>query len=137
MRLTRGYSTHYNRWYYGLPYEASVDGSIYIRFKTPEKRRTILVDQESLGEDTLVKTRDGKTIYAGDIIQISLPAGGFWGQVTQTKVGVVRYEEDYGGFIVEWAYSRNQHHTMLDCDIAYGAKILGNVYENELSEFSL
>lgn len=72
----------------------------------------------------------GKEIYGGDIMRIELPAGGFWGKVTQTKIGKVKYESDNGGFIVVWEYSRNQHHENLTCDIAFTGEVIGNIHEN-------
>ncbi len=73
--------------------------------------------------------RNKKKIFAGDRMKIQLPTGGFWGDVKKDKIGVVRYEADYGGFIVEWEYSINQHHINLDCDIAWEGEIMGNIYQ--------
>ncbi len=76
--------------------------------------------------------KNKKDICAGDVLKIKLPAGGFWGNVSIEKTGVVRYEPDFGGYIVEWEYSKNQHHELLTCDIAFESEILDNVYENKL-----
>lgn len=72
----------------------------------------------------------GDAICEGDILKINLPVGGFWGNEPKEKVGLVRYEEERGGFIVEWEYSKHQHFIELDCDIAYTSTILGNKYNN-------
>lgn len=72
---------------------------------------------------------NGKDIFAGDKMKIQLPAGGFWGNVKFDRTGVVRYEEDYGAFIVEWDYSKHQHHENLTCDIACTGEVIGNIHE--------
>ena len=68
--------------------------------------------------------KSGKEIYEGSKVKIYLPAGGFWGNIKLEKIGVVRWEPENGGFIVEWEYSKNQYHELLNCDIAHGAEII-------------
>lgn len=79
---------------------------------------------------TGLKDKTDKDIYEGDIVKINLPMGGFWA-VTTEKTGQVKYESDYGGFIIEWEYSKNQHHKNLDCDLAFTSEVIGNIYENK------
>ena len=71
-----------------------------------------------------LQDKNQKDIYEGDTLKIQLPLGGFWGNVKKEKIGVVRYESDHGGYIVEWEYSKNQHHVMLDCNIAWDSEII-------------
>lgn len=88
-------------------------------------------DQEMIMmQFTELLDKNKKEIYEGDIMKIELPAGGFWGTANFKKIGVVRYEPDYGGYIIEWEYSRHQHYKSLDCDIAFGGEVLGNIYEH-------
>lgn len=79
---------------------------------------------ETLSQYTGLKTQSGIKIYENDNLEIKLPMGGFWGNTSTTKIGKVCYEADYGAYIVKWEYSKNQHHIILDCDIAYEAKIV-------------
>jgi len=65
-------------------------------------------------------------VYEGDIIQIEFEHYNKW----LKKVGIVRYETDHGGFIIEWEYSKNQHYKELTCDILIDAIRLGNNIEN-------
>lgn len=74
------------------------------------------------------ENKNKKRIFAGDVLKIQLPVGGFWGKTKTEKIGVVRYEPEYGGFIVEWEYSKNQHHILLTCDIAWDCEIVGHKY---------
>jgi len=73
--------------------------------------------------------KNGEKIWEGDIVTIHIPDGGFW-KVTLTKIALVRFEVEQGGFIVEWEYSKNQHHENLTCDVAILGKVIGNVHQN-------
>ena len=80
---------------------------------------------------TGLKDKNGKEIYEGDIMKITLEGLGFWKkQKDLERIGEVIYNEDYAGFIVEWEYSKNQHHESLNCDIACTGEVIGNIYEN-------
>lgn len=74
--------------------------------------------------------KNKKEIYAGDYMKILLPDEHFWRGQPREKIGIVKYESDYGAFIVEWAHSKNQHHVILNCDVAFEGEVLGNVHEN-------
>lgn len=66
-----------------------------------------------------------KEIFEGDVLKYN-------GDVSKHKGknGVVRYEPDYGGFILEFEYSQHQHHLLLTCDVAFESTHMGNKYEN-------
>jgi uncharacterized phage protein (TIGR01671 family) len=75
--------------------------------------------------------KNNKEVFEGDVLKITLEGMGFWEkQKDLERIGEVIYESDYGGFIVMWEYSKNQHHENLGCDIALTSEILGNIYEN-------
>lgn len=73
------------------------------------------------------KNKDGVEIFEGDIVQLG--ENGDYPAVTG-KVGVVYWCESQGQFMVKWNWSKNQHDIDLTEDVAYGAKVLGNVFEN-------
>ncbi len=85
---------------------------------------------ESVGQFTGLRDDNDEEIFEGDIMNVELPAGGFWGESTQVKTGAVIYEPEQGGFIVQWEYSKNQHHVLLDCYIAFTGQVIGNIYQN-------
>lgn len=85
---------------------------------------------ETVGQLSSLKDKKSVKIFDGDILKIQLPMGGFWGNVKTEKIGVVGYEPDYGAYIVRWEYSKNQHHIILNCDIACESEIIGNIYDN-------
>ena len=47
------------------------------------------------------------------------------------SIGQVLYEADDGGYIYQWKrIGPNQHHTNLNCDVAFESVIVGNIFEN-------
>ena len=73
---------------------------------------------------TGLKDENKDDIYEGDKIRIKL-ANDTWGGTFKEKIGMVRYESDHGGYIVEWERenSFNQNYERLTCDIACEAEI--------------
>ena len=46
-------------------------------------------------------------------------------------IGQVIYEVDQGAYIFQWKRNGpNQHHTNLNCDVAFESVIVGNIFEN-------
>ena len=118
----RGKKSANEPYIYGHLWENKV--STYI---IDEERVHIPVSPKTVGQYTGAKTKENIELYEGDEIEFTIPDESFWGKYANTrKIGTIRYEEDYCGFIVEWEYSKNQHHVLLNCDIAYDAIILNN-----------
>jgi len=69
---------------------------------------------------------NGKEIYEGDIMQ-----GPSIQKSYRVDIGKVIYFEDYGAYIVQGKYSKNQHHENLTCDIAIDFEIVGNIHETK------
>ena len=86
------------------------DGRWYIQGKYQD-----VIWMQSLGLKTENNVAD---IYEGDILKY------------KDKIGIVRYEPDYGGYILEFKWSKDQHHQLLGCDLACRAEKLGNIHEN-------
>ena len=73
-----------------------------------------------------IKNKFYKEIYGGDILLYktgSIPTTGVIGQVL--------YEADHGGYIFQYKRNGpNQHHTNLNCDVAFESVIVGNIFEH-------
>ena len=134
--LFRGKRIDNGEWIEGLLCE-NINGKMSIQ----KRMKTILngfavsvtcfeVDLETVGQFTELSDKNNGKIFEGSILKIKLPLGGFWGDVEKQKIGVVRYEPERGSYIVEWEYSKNQHHVILDCDIACESEILGSIHDN-------
>lgn len=92
------------------------DGRWYMEGKYQD-----VIWMQYIGSDT----KDSKEIYEQDILKYNGDDVRFKG-----KIGVVRFEPDNGGYILEFEWSKNQHHLMLNCDVAYSSEKLGNIYQN-------
>lgn len=85
---------------------------------------------ETVGQFTGLPDKNRNKIFDGDILKIQLPMGGFWGNVKTEKIGAVNYEKNYGAYEVRWQYSKNQHHVILNCDVAIEAEIISSIHDN-------
>ena len=64
-----------------------------------------------------------KEICEGDILKIDYDTFG-------NVIGQVLYETDQGGYIFQYKRNGpNQHHTNLNCDVAFESVIVGNMFE--------
>ena len=65
-----------------------------------------------------------KEICEGDILKIDYDTFG-------NVIGQVLYEADHGGYIFQYKRNGpNQHHTNLNCDVAFESVIVGNIFEH-------
>ena len=68
--------------------------------------------------------KNGKEICEGDILKIDYDTFG-------NVIGQVLYEADHGGYIFQYKRNGpNQHHTNLNCDVAFESVIVGNIFEH-------
>lgn len=67
-----------------------------------------------------------KKIFEGDLLKYNGDAlPNYKGQI-----GVVKYEPDYGGYILEFKWSKDQHHVSLNCDVAFESEYVGDILQN-------
>jgi uncharacterized phage protein (TIGR01671 family) len=125
--LFRGLRTDGKGWVYGC-LVISPDSNRVMVFN--DREQFVSVKSETVGQFTGLHDKDGVKIWEGSRMKISLPMGGFWGNVKEDKEGVVVYEPEKSGFLVEWdGISPRQNYERLDCDLAFTGEVVGNIHE--------
>jgi uncharacterized phage protein (TIGR01671 family) len=84
---------------------------------------------ETVGQYTGLKDLKGVKSFENDIVRIEIPPSIFWGNVLFGRIGVIKWCENRCRFIVEWEYSKNQHHVDLDCDTDF--EVIGNINQHK------
>ena len=64
------------------------------------------------------KDTNGRELYTGDIVEY------------EGRVCEIKFEPDCGAFVVEWAWSKNQHYAVLTCDVACECTWMGDIHAN-------
>ena len=139
IRDYRGKNVKTGNWVYGHYYEFQgvshicYETVILPSFQDPSGEWNTIdheVDPNTVGQFTGSINQKEEKIYEDDLIKIELELGGFWGNVKQEKIGIVKFHEEYGSYMVEWGYSKHQHHELFHNDIIYLGEKLGNIHDN-------
>lgn len=127
--IFRGYNLKNQKWLYG--YYLVNRG---LHFICPEgisnplaSWEDFVVEEESVGEYTGLKDRNGKEIYEGDIVKAPL-LDPIFGDILSDAFDNVAISFYNGSFIV--AYYNGRHKIYLQ-DLFDKIEVIGNIYENK------
>lgn len=109
----RGWDSHNKRWVYGL---LLMDAKGHYRIQYDPMRFSVIVDPDSIGEYTGIKSENDKKIYEGDILTDKFES-----------IGVVEWRD--GAFVVN--FGDVDVFQIVDCfDDSYQMWAIGNIHDN-------
>ena len=122
----RVYNTKQNKWVHGPCNEVNLFGETILLGGFMQNVPTAELNDCVAQQHTGLTDSNDNPIYEGDILMYktgSIPTTGVIGQVL--------YEADEGGYILQWERKgANQHHIILNCDVAFESVIVGNIFEH-------
>lgn len=102
---------HLNKWVYGYLLKNIDDNKYYISVSLDQFYQ---VKEETIGQYTGLKDKNGKDVYEGDLLKSYYE-----------KPGIIKWNDEIGAFQIKGIPSQ----TMKRC---HEMEVIGNIYENEV-----
>lgn len=117
----RGYNYQYKKWFYGSLFIQNYDNDFMLSSSRTmiidDKGYSVMVDNDTIGQYTGLKDKNGVEIYEGDKVKAK-----FYGKEVVGEIGF-----NSGCFLL-WNSCVSDNQLFIFADI----EVIGNIYENEV-----
>lgn len=120
----RGYNYQYKKWFYGSLFIQNYDNDFMLSSSRTmiidDKGYSVMVDNDTIGQYTGLKDKNGKMIFDGDKVMFDYE----W--TKPDEIGVITWNKDTASFQIKGHIPSS---SMKHLD---RMKVIGNIYENEV-----